>query len=233
MKEKVVKIGYQKTVVYDEKHWKLLKEKRSEAIKIMEQLEVLSPRVHGSICRGDVHKYSDIDIIILRPTSFYRVLSLLNIEPSEVFLVQATPKHTPKVRVYLNEEIIITYPLIEFTSRELDFYKFGGMLNLKEIKEGKRVPGINKKLVLVQPTKHGHLEWSILDNPVQAAKIVGVNYEIINERIKVLTRRDEIGRTGVFLKIKVPPDRTPEQLFAQLVSTRPTLRRLLRKRGKW
>ena len=227
-----MRIGYQKVVRYTSAHWKLLKGKRKKAIEIMEKLRVLAPITHGSICRGDIHKNSDIDIVILHPVSFYRIISLLDTTPLEVLLVQATPKHTPKVRILLDKDITITYPLIDFTNREMEFYRFGGMLTLEKIKNDERVPGVNKKLVIIQPTDEGHVEWSILDDPVKAAKIVGVSQEIVDERIKVLGRRDEIGRTGVFLKVAVPPDKTPEQLFSKLVSSKPTLRRLLRKRGK-
>lgn len=233
LREKIKRVGYQKEVIYTEDHWKLLKEKRTIALKYMEKISYLSPIVHGSIARGDIHKNSDIDIVLLRPVPSYKILSALNIDSNyEIWIIQATPKHTPKVKIVIPDNIFLTYPLLEFMELEHQFYKFGGLLTLDELKKDKRVAGVNKKLLLIKPTKYGHVEISAIENPSLVASIVGVNLGIVEERIRVLRRRDEIGRTGIFLKVLVPPDKSPEQVFDTLLARKPTLRRLLRKRGE-
>ena len=234
VREKILPSGHQKKVFYTETHWNLLNEKRKNAKKVMKCLSNLNPFVHGSIARGDVHKRSDIDIILLDVIPSYRIeleLEKCSYYPQEKWIIQATPKHTPKGKIILFNDINITFPLIPFTTREREFYKFGGMINLEELKQKKRVAGINKRLILIIPTDSGHDELSVLLYPSLAARIVGVSVDIVNERIKVLTRRDKVGRTGIFFQEKLAPLDTFETKFKRIISKKPELKRLLRKRG--
>ena len=109
--------------------------------------------------------------------------------------------------------------------QELDFYHFGGAISYDQIKKNIRVPGINKRLMVILPTEEGHKEYSLLGNEKRAVKDVKINQNIIKERIEVLSRRDKIGRTGVLLKKEVPPDMSVEQFFKYLTDRNPTLRR--------
>ena len=234
VREKILSTGHQREVVYDKAHWSMLKEKRDWAKKIMQGLEKLNPYIHGSLARGDVHKKSDIDIVILDVVPSYRIeleLEKIHYYPQERWIIQATPKHTPKGKIVIEENVSISFPLIPFTTREIEFYKFGGMINLIELKRNIRVPGINKRLVLVVPTDKGHKEFSVLSAPSLAARVVGVGIEIVNERIKVLKRRDKIGRTGIFFQSRIGPTETFETTFKNIISKKPEMKRLFKKRG--
>ncbi|MEM4204547.1 MAG: hypothetical protein QXS54_10805, partial [Candidatus Methanomethylicaceae archaeon] len=54
---------------------------------------------------------------------------------------------------------------------------------------------------------------------------------LINERIRVLTRRDEIGRTGIYFKIELRDDENFEEKLRERAAKDPSLRRLLSQRG--
>ena len=60
---------------YSQEHWKHLQGLRSIGLEILNKLESsgFKPFVYGSVARGDTSKSSDIDIIILRPVSSYRL----------------------------------------------------------------------------------------------------------------------------------------------------------------
>ena len=234
VREKILSSGHQKEIIYSDSHWQILKEKRAYGKKILYALQKLNPYVHGSLVRGDVHKKSDIDVIILDVISSYRLeleLEKIHIYPQERWIIQATPKHTPKGKLVIEENVSINFPLIPFTVREIEFYKFGGMTNLAGLKQNLRVPGINKKLILIIPTERGHKEFSVLSSPSIAARIVGVGVDIVCERIKVLKRRDKHGRTGIFLQERIGPTETFETKFKSIISQKSEMKRLFKKRG--
>ena len=235
-RKKPVKIGDRIEVVYDESRWRLLSELRGKALEIMEKLESLglSPMVHGSIARGDVSPTSDIDIVIPYVVPSYRIEIIadeLGAKPLKRLITQATPAHAIKAHLYLDERTLITFPLTNLTRHEREFYKFGGEVVLAELKEGKRVCGIDKRLKLIEPTPRGHYEEPIIGREVYAAAKVGVSLDVVQERVKVLTRRDEVGRTGVYLKYEVRPDESIEEALMTLASKDPALRRVLVSRG--
>ena len=234
MREKVVGLGYEKVVKYDEYHWNLLKEKREKAIDVMSCIAILNPIVHGSVARGDVDKRSDIDVVVPFPVPSFRIESILENSGYSIqskFIVQATPKHTVKAQIVIDHETTVTFPIIKFSDTELDFYKFGGMLTLSELKNGRRTPGVDKRLVLIIPLKDGHRELSLLGNEKMASQLIGVDMRIIEERIRVLKRRDKIGRTGIYMKEEVPLNKSFESFFEELKDKDPAIRRMLRKRG--
>ncbi|MEM4808351.1 MAG: hypothetical protein QW462_04065, partial [Candidatus Nezhaarchaeales archaeon] len=146
-------------------------------------------------------------------------------------LTQATPAHAVKAHIYLDERTVITFPLTSLTRHEREFYKFGGELGFDELKEGKRVCGIDKRLKLIEPTPRGHYEEPIIGKELYAANKVGVSLDVVQERIKVLMRRDEVGRTGVYLKYEVNPHESFEEALMTLASKDPALRRVLISRG--
>jgi predicted nucleotidyltransferase len=222
-------------VYYDEKRWRILKEKREKAKKVMEVLNKLGLPVivHGSVARGDVREDSDIDIVIIDPPRPFSIveyyLNIAGLRPFKKLLVQAHPNYTPKVYIYLDEreELIVSFPLRELKPREREFYKWGGELTLEELKEGKRVPGVDKRLKLILPRPWGHIEYSIIGREGEVAKIVGVSIETIYERIRVLTRRREIGRTGLYIKEEIPPEKPVEEIIVNLVRKNKLFRKAL------
>lgn len=234
MAKKISPVYEEKDVIYDEKRWKLLRQLRERAIEVMRILAKSSIEsiVHGSIARGDVSERSDIDIFIPYVIPSYvieRALSDFKFYKREI--TQATPNHVIKAIIYLDERTKVTFPLIPLRDREREFYKFGGEIGLKELEAGKRVPGVDKRLMVILPTNYGHHEFSALYNVIEASKIVGVSIELIMERIRVLTRRDEIGRTGVYFKAHLSENENFEVKLKERIENDPNLRRLLYKRG--
>ena len=211
-REKVAPSHLIQSVTYTESIWKILKEKRLNALKIFETLKKFNVFIHGSLARGDVHKNSDIDFIIPNMIKEFELIQPLDSIGISSFqerkLVQATPLSAIKATLIVTDEISITFPLIPFYPREYQFYKFGGQIDLEAFKEDKRVPGINKKLIFISPNEHGHNEFAInQDNASIYAKQLNISIDTIYERIRVLNRRDKVGRTGIYYhKILAPDD---------------------------
>ncbi len=224
-------------IVYSEDRWRLLRELRFKAIRIMEALEKagLPTIVHGSLARGDVNERSDIDVVIPQPSPSFKVELALEqggFQPIDRLLVQATPRHIVKAHIYLDELTTVTFPMFaDFSRLERDFYRFGGELDLEGLKAERRVPGIDKRLMLILPTDRGHFEAPVVGREDEAAKMVGVSSEIVRERIRVLLRRDTVGRTGVYLKYRLKPDESFEEAFRRLAIQDPGIRRMLHERG--
>lgn len=222
-KHKVIHTPEFRDVVYSSERWSLLKSKRDEAENIMGTLTNcgLKPIVHGSIARGDVNKGSDIDVVIPYTTQPYLVeycLERNGFTPVTRYVIKATPASTPKAYIELDPEGLktVSFPLGDLSPREWEFYKFGGMIDLEALKNGVRVPGVNKNLVLIIPTESGHKEAPVTGYEGFVAKVVGVSLETVLERVHVLTRRDAHGRTGVFIKYVLAPVETFEEAVDKL-----------------
>jgi predicted nucleotidyltransferase len=222
-------------VIYSVAQWGLLTTLRRRAIEILTLLtsRQLSAQVHGSVARGDVTSSSDIDIIIPYPVSSFTVEQALTQHGVEICsrkLVQATPSHALKAHIYLDDQKkhCVTFPLTPLRSRELDFYTFGGILNLDDLRSATRIPGCTKTLMLIQPISVGHLEFPIRERMVETAKILRVNLEIVRERVRVLTRRRKIGRTGVILSVDLEDDEVFEDVLRKLAASNPIIRRYLK-----
>ena len=197
---------------------------RTRAIEIMKKLPVKS-YMYGSVARGDVTSKSDIDIVILDVISSYMVESFIDFESR--FIVQATPNSVVKSRYKIDYRTFLTLPLIPMNRREVQFYDFGGKTDAQK---GDRVVGVNKNLLLIEPTEYGHVEWSIIGKEVQAAKILKIDVDTVKERIRVLSRRDKIGRTGVYMNVEVPPNRGVEEYLKILMDRDPAVRRVVMER---
>lgn len=212
-------------VIYEESHWDLLRELRGQAIEVMECLREFSPLVYGSLARGDVHKDSDVDIVIpyVIPSCLLEIC-LESFSVVERRISQATPWHLIKGVVEL-VDATITFPLVQPTRIEHEFYRFGGFLALEQLLDESRVPGVDKRLVLIDPTEAGHQEHSVMGREHEVAKRLEVSINIIAERVKVLQRRDKVGRTGVFLNKILSPDASFEMVLRALASTNTQLRR--------
>ncbi|MFX1465640.1 MAG: nucleotidyltransferase domain-containing protein [Promethearchaeota archaeon] len=236
MSKKPVLKGDRVEIIYTDDVWKLLKEKRGRTIQIIECLNHYNIRsfVHGSVARGSVSQESDIDVVIPYVIPSFSVeLALREGLGINVFqkreIVHATPYHTPKAHILIDELTTVTFPLTALRSREHEFYAFGGKLDLNELKTGKRVPGVDKRLILIEPSANGHYEWPIFGRESEAARIIGVSINIVEERVKILLRRDDIGRTGTYLKRMLQKDEIFEEVFKRIIDSDPVVRRRVQK----
>jgi len=192
--------------------------------------EGLNPFIYGSIARGDVHNDSDIDIVIVQSIASYQIELILDKNGFNNYfreIIMATPADTVKLYIYLNELESITIPLSKFDKKSKEFYDFGGKVNLGQLDNNIRVPGIDKRLVLIQPNINGHEEYSIIGNEHLAAKQLNVSIDLINERKKVLLKREKFGKTGVFLKRPIEMNESTEDVLKKLVRKNSIVRKKL------
>jgi predicted nucleotidyltransferase len=220
-------------VEYEESHWVRLKKLRKQALEIINALESAGVRsyVYGSIARGDVSKSSDIDIIIPYPVSSYKLEMALG-RSLRRELVQATPSMVLKGHIVLESDVVVTFPLFKLMPREEEFYRWGGLIGRKELEDEIRVNGVDKRLLLVEPTEIGHKESGVIGYEHEVAKKVGVSIAIAQERVRVLTRRDNLGRTGVYLTRVLLDDESFEEVAKTLKDSDPALRRTIGRRER-
>jgi predicted nucleotidyltransferase len=107
----------------------------------------------------------------------------------------------------------------------MEFYAFGGKINLKQLEDDERVMGVDKRLMLIQPTGEGHLEKALLGLSPGKLKELDLSEVIIEERKRVLTRRSEIGRTGVYLRRVIDPEIGIEKTLDKMAARDPILRK--------
>lgn len=219
-------------IVYDAEHWTLLEKYRQKSMTIMEALEKahLETIAHGSIARGDVTKKSDIDLFIQdQPSSFIveTALEKADILVNGRVIVQATPTYTMKAYLELDENASVSFPLAKMRKVEREFYRFGGEATLKDLRDLLRTCGVDKRLMLIEPTKEGHRESSIIGREEEIAKLLGISVETVSDRVRTLTRRDEVGRTGVFVKRELSENETFEMVLKRLADQNPAVRRRL------
>jgi len=217
-------------VYYDEDHWQLLKNLRRNARRVMYVLSKhnISTVLHGSVARGDVNKDSDVDMAVLdfiSPSIIETILDLSNVNINYRTIIQATPNSTPKLYYHLHGNVILAVPLGKLSRLEREFYKFGGELDLNGLILNRRVPGVNKNLRLVLPTEYGHIEKSIIGREEEVARTLNVSMDIIRERIRMLTRRESIGRTGVFIKRVLNHNESVNDVIKELMKKSPAFRR--------
>jgi len=217
---------------YDKQHWRLLKTLRSEAIRLMDVLEKanLATVTHGSIARGDITAKSDVDVFIPNPSSSFTIETTLeraNVQINRRIIVQATPYYAVKGYIETDRQHVFSFPLAKMRQVERDFYRFGGEITLPMLREEKRVAGVDKRLMLIEPTSKGHVESSIVDREEEVAKLLGISIETVLDRVHALLRRDEIGRTGVFIEKELVPEETFEMALKKLAETKPEVRRRL------
>jgi len=221
-------------VFYSAEHWSLLKDLRAKAIEVMETLERahIFCIVHGSIARGDVSPKSDIDIFVpqIYPSfTIENALRMSGFPVSRRILVQATPTYSIKGYIEIDEQRCVSFPLSKMRSIEREFYRFGGEATLDMLKAGIRVPGVDKRLMLIEPTEKGHIESSIIGQEERVAKVLRISVDTVLDRVHALLRRDKIGRTGLFIEREIPPDESFESLLKKLADMNPAVRRRLRK----
>jgi len=220
-------------VIYGAERWRLLSELRSRAIEIMEALEKahIFCVIHGSIARGDVSPRSDIDIFIPQNFPSFTVENALRaagISISRRILVQATPTYSIKGYIGIDDQCCVSFPLSKMREVERDFYKFGGEATLEMLRSKVRVPGVDKRLMLIEPTDNGHVESSIIGQEERVAKLLGISVDTVLDRVRILLRRDKVGRTGLFVERELAPEESFESVLKRLADTNPAVRRRLR-----
>jgi len=220
-------------VGYDVERWNLLKGFRQKTIGIMEGLENfhLEAIVHGSIARGDVNRKSDIDVFIPYQTSSFIVeiaLEKAGIPVNRRLVVQATPTYAMKAYIEIDENASVSFPLMKMRKVEREFYKFGGEVSLENLRECLRVCGVDKRLMLIEPIEKGHRESTIVGCEDQVAKLLEISVETVLDRVHALLRRDEVGRTGVFVEKELSSGETFEMALKRLADQNPAVRRRLK-----
>lgn len=216
-------------VIYDQEHWRLFEELRKYALRMMKSLVTrgFNPLVHGSVARGDVDKRSDVDVFIPRVVPSYKVELALHeagFSTTKREIVMATPWQLPKAHIYIEEDRSITFPLVDPKSLELEFYYFGGAVNFEQAERKVRAPGVDKRLMLIEPTPQGHIESPVIGKEADVARRVGVRLDIVRERVQVLTRRAEVGHTGIFVQRELSPDENLEIVFKKLIDENPAMK---------
>ena len=211
----------------------MLKEYREKAAKLMATLESshIQAIVHGSIARGDVTAKSDIDIFIPEPPSSFLVETALEkagLTLNSRYVVQATPNYAMKAHIEIDEKTTVSFPLVGMRRVEREFYRFGGEMKLSSLQQNLRVAGVDKRLMLIEPTANGHLESSVVGREEQTAKVLRVSVETVLDRVHALIKRDEVGRTGVFIKKELTVDETFELALKKLADVNPAVRRRIR-----
>ena len=225
MKEKTVAF-HRRKVTYNDENWSMLSSIRSKALIVMEKISDFQPILYGSVARGDVHKGSDIDFFIEHiPETYLLEMALEDIGIKERSIVQATPWHLVKGSITLYTGETITFPITESKLREIEIYYFGGAIELEDLKKDKRVPGVDKRLILIRPTEDGHIEEEITGREAEVSKLLNVSIDIVRERSQVLTRRDKIGRTGVYLNRVLMHDDSFEQVLKEICDKDSNVRR--------
>jgi len=224
-------------VVYEKKRWELLKELRSKATQIMEVLDRfhLPSITHGSIARGDISEKSDIDVFVPdAPSSFIieTALERAGVSVNRRIMVQATPLYAVKGYLEIDTQRSVSFPLVKLRRVENDFYRFSGELSLPMLKRDVRVAGVDKRLMLIEPTPEGHVESTIVGHEETVAHLLGISLETVLDRVHALVRRNEVGRTGVFIERELSPDETFEMVLKKLADQNPAVRRRIKLSGK-
>ncbi len=220
-------------VTYSSARWERLKELRERAVWVMAALETFHLRsiTHGSIARGDVKQGSDVDVFIPEVQNSFLVETALEkgkIPIDTRFIVQATPSYAMKAHIEIDETTTVSFPLMEMRRVEREFYRFGGEVNLAQLKVALRVAGVDKRLMIIEPTLKGHVESSIVDREEFAAKMLGISAETVLDRVHALLKRDAVGRTGVFVKKELVADETFELALKKLSEQNPAVRRRMK-----
>jgi predicted nucleotidyltransferase len=217
-------------VTYEEERWELLKSLRGEAIDLMRPLAAVHVDcvAYGSLARGDVKPTSDVDIFIPNPPAPELVeaaLERVGIRLSEREIVQATPGYAAKGYIYTEERRGYSFPLVKLLPAERDFYSFAGSISLKRLEADLRVPGVDKRLMLIEPTSRGHVESHIAGKEGEVARLLNVDLRIVTERVRTLERRRTVGRTGVYLKYSLEPNEGFGEALHRLSLRRPAVRK--------
>jgi predicted nucleotidyltransferase len=219
-------------VVYDRDRFEILREKRNIAREILLKLREcgIEGYTYGSVARGDVNVDSDIDIAVVSDVSLSILIPCLEkrwkIYRGEIIV--ATPVKTPTAYLYLDPQdlLAITKYLGTPSKTEREFFIFSGAVGLGEILRGARSPGVDKRLKLIIPTEWGHIEKPVIGYEAEIARLLGISIDTVIERVKVLTRRDELGRTGVYFKEEFGEETHVEEVIRSICKKPGPIRRI-------
>lgn len=228
-RERVVLSRDPTPVRYSTERFRLLEEKRATARPFLKVLPTGSV-LFGSVARGDVRPSSDVDLEIpFGVPSFTVEVALSGLADPWVgrHLVQATPNAVVKANWDFGE-VQVALPLTPPGPLERDFARFGGALDLPLLERGRRVPGVDKRLLLIEPTREGHVERSVADRVEEVAGLLGIEAQVVRGRMRVLERRSQAGRTGVYLSRTVRDDQNPEEALDAIKDADPAVRRVAR-----
>lgn len=220
------------TVLYDAERLGHLAALRERATALLEVLGRGS--VYGSVARGDVHKGSDIDLVVPGPSPAWSVEMPLEGSGETVShreIIMASPNSAPRAHICLSAGETVSFALLPLKRREEEFYMFGGMLGRGELDRGLRVAGVDKRLLLIEPLPEGHRESAVSGREPEVAAVLGIGRDVVEERARVLRRRDRVGRTGVYLRMTVEAETGFEGALRYLCRKDPAVRRQLRDRG--
>lgn len=206
---------------------------RASSIEILDALKRshLSSVVHGSVARGDINLKSDIDVFIPEVVSSFIIETALDraqVQINRRMLIQATPTYSIKGYIEIDDRRSISFPISRLRKTEREFYRFGGVATLHQLRNKIRTIGVDKRLMLVEPTDFGHIESSIIGKNENVARQLSISVETVQERVRTLTRRDRLGRTGLFLEKELLPYDTFESLLRRIAKEKPSVRRRLR-----
>ncbi|RLE95124.1 MAG: hypothetical protein DRN04_01315 [Thermoprotei archaeon] len=208
----------ERNVYYSEERWRLLKCLRERALFYMRLLTRCGLRcfVYGSVARGDVSADSDVDIFV-ESGSVSVVESIL---PEEKVVgkevVKATPRHALRAVFELSGDVFVHVALEPLLRSEEEFYRFAGRVYLEELERGVRIPGVDKRFMLIVPMPWGHREIPVLGREPYVCRVLGVSLSTILERRRVFEKRDEEGRCGLFFRRRIPPDVSVEEVLRRL-----------------
>ncbi|MFX0084917.1 MAG: nucleotidyltransferase domain-containing protein [Candidatus Hodarchaeota archaeon] len=228
-REKVVRNIEQQYHDYTEEEKQILSELRERALEILHTLENNSIHafVHGSIARGDISQTSDIDIYIPIKVPSYQIDLVDEFAKADRQIIMGTPNSVIKAVLTKHDGVSISFPLSQPKERESEFYKFSGLLYLEDLLQERRIAGVNKKLLLIEPEGEGYWKSSVHANRKRTIEILGLSQRIIDERIRVLERRDIIGRTGMFLDYNLHPNENFDQALKKISDRNVIVRRVL------
>jgi uncharacterized protein len=217
-------------VIYGEKQWENLRSLRREALALMRPLTAVHIEciAYGSLGRGDVKLTSDVDIFLPSPPTPELIevaLERAGVHASEREIVQATPGYAAKGYLYTAERRGYSFPLVRLLPTERDFYGFAGSVTPTQLNEGVRVPGVDKQLMLIEPTPRGHFKSGVAGREGTVARLLGVDTRIVMERVRTLERRRSVGRTGVFLKYSLYPGEGFGEALHKLSLHKPAVRK--------
>lgn len=231
-REKIVRHVGREFHRYSEDEWNLLKNLRITTIEILKILEYTGIKafVHGSVARGDISDTSDIDIHIPVQVPSYKLDLIDDLQFTDHRIMMGTPNSTIRAVLSLQDDINISFPLCAPNEREDEFYRFSGYLYLKDLHLNRRKVGVTKKLLLIEPEEEGYWFSSISANKKKAIQILSLSQRMIDERIRVLSRRDKIGRTGLFLDYSLSSNENFEQALKSIADRNVIVRRLLKRR---
>jgi predicted nucleotidyltransferase len=215
---------------YNDDYWERLKKLRTKALNLMKKLRShnIHTVVYGSIARGDVKTGSDIDVFVTTPISSIHVewaLEEFKIKPLRRIVIQATPFYAPKGYFEIEESVSISLPLVKLRKVEREFYKFAGEISIDDLDLQKRVAGVDKRLMLIEPRAYGHIESNIIGYEAYVSKILGISMETVLERVRVLTKRRKTGRTGRFIEIEISKDENFESIIKKIADKNFSLRK--------